>query len=142
MQTNETNLKKKHVGNDDTIIVYNESRDSYQFSSTILSQVNAMCVEIEPLKCGANNIRFKTGNDMASSVEKWFGNKESQVISDKYLPSFVRKMAFHANLAVKLHRSQKMFSDNYGGNWWQRMKKIQLIKARLNDNKAKMSANS
>ena len=101
-----------------------------------------MCVEIEPLKCGANNIRFKTGNDMASSVEKWFGNKESQVVGDKYLPSFVRKMAFHANLAVKLHRSQKMFSDNYGGNWWQRMKRIQVIKARLNDSKSKMSANS
>ena len=139
---NETNQKKKHVGNDDTIIVYNESREGYQFNNTMLSQVNAMCVEIEPLKSGANNIRFKTGNDMANTADKWFVNKESQVVSDKYLPAFVRKMAFHANLAVKLHRQQKLFSDNYGGQWWQRMKKIQAIKTRINDNKAKMSANN
>ncbi len=120
---NKPYFKKKHIGNDSTIIVYNESNEEYQFSF-IKGEVNCICIEIEPIKCGANIVRMKTANDMAN---QWIGHTEPQVISDNYLALLVRKMAFHADLATKVYRAQKD-GNNYGGKWWDRLRQINRIK--------------
>jgi hypothetical protein len=72
---------KKHIGNDSTIIVYNESYEEYQFSF-IKCEVNCICIEIEPIKCGANRIRMKNANDMAN---QWIGHTEPQVIMQLFI---------------------------------------------------------
>lgn len=121
---NNVNFKKKHIGNDSTIIVYNESNEEYQFSF-IKSEVNCVCVEIEPLKCDINLIRVKATPEMSN---QWIGHSESKIISDTYLPMLVRKMALHADFATKVYRAQKDGKDTYGGNWWERLKQINRIK--------------
>ena len=141
LTSNNTTSKKKHIGNDDTLIVYNESDEEYQISY-IKGEVNGLCIEIEPLKGGANNIKLKGGNDMVSQMEKFFGPKESQVISDEYLPLLVRKTAFHANIAMKLHRQQKFYGEQYGGHWWRRLKEINNYKSTCKAKMSKKSANS
>ena len=132
--TESTINKKKHIGNDEAIIVYNESGEEYQFDF-LKGEVNCLCIEVEPIKCGKNIVRMKTGNDMTTQN---FGHTDPQVISDNYVSLMVRKMAFHSNLAIKFLRKQKE-GDNYGGSWWSRLKRIMSIR---NSCKPKTPANS
>jgi tuberous sclerosis protein 2 len=122
VKENNINFKKKHIGNDNTIIVYNESGEEYNFGF-IKGEVNCVCIEIEPLKSGINTVKVKTTNEMQ---QHWTGHQDQKVISDQNLPLLTRKMALHADLAARVYRSQK---DNlYGGKWLDRLRQINRIR--------------
>ncbi len=111
---NSCNSKKKHIGNDSTIIVYNESGEEYQFNM-IRGQVNCICIEIEPLKANTNMVRVRTTSEMAQTA--WVTHQEQKFVSDQNLAVVTRKMALHADLAYKCYRSQKDGNGPYGGKW-------------------------
>lgn len=110
------NTKKKHIGNDSTIIVYNESGEEYQFNM-IKGEVNCICIEIEPLKSNTNVVTVKTTNELAQSG--WIYQQEQKFVSDQNLATITRKMALHADLATKCYRFQKDGNgmNPYGGKW-------------------------
>ena len=57
------NAKKRHIGNDSTLIVYNESGEEYQLGA-IKGEVNCVCIEVVPLKANTNIVKVKTSSDM------------------------------------------------------------------------------
>ena len=125
-------FKKKHIGNDSTLIVYNESGEEYQFG-WIKGDVNCVCIEIEPLKSNTNIVKMKTTSDLTSQTTSavnspWIAHQEPKFISDSNLAYIVRKMALHADLASRVCRSQKDDRSIYGGKWYERLKQINRIK--------------
>lgn len=121
------NFKKKHIGNDSTIIVYNESEEEYQFGM-IKGEVNCICIEIQPLKSNTNVVKVKTTNEIAQS--SWVVHQEQKFVSDQNLSIITRKMALHADLATKCYRFQKDGNgmNPYGGKWYERLKQINRIR--------------
>jgi len=124
MKGSNCNSKKKHIGNDHTIIVYNESGEEYNFSM-IKSEVNCICIEVEPLKNQMNLVKVKTTSELANHYP---GHTDPKAMSDLNLPFLVRKMAFHAELAAKVYRSQKDGAI-FGGKWCERLRKINRIRS-------------
>lgn len=107
------NSKKKHIGNDYAIIVYNESGEEYQFN-WIKGEVNCICIEIQPLKSNTNVVKVKTTNEFAQS--SWVVHQEQKFVSDQNLAIITRKMALHADLAARCYRSGISMYP-YGGTW-------------------------
>jgi hypothetical protein len=111
------NSKKKHIGNDYTLIVYNESGEEYEFNM-IKGEVNCVCIEIEPVNGSSTNlVRVKTTNELTQS--SWIIHQEQKFVSDQNLAIVTRKIALHADIASRCFRFQK---DNngtnpYGGKW-------------------------
>lgn len=118
------NSKKRHIGNDSTIIVYNESGEEYEFGA-IKGEVNCVCIEINPLKSNTNMVKVKTTSELEQS--QWVKHTDPKFLSDNNLGLIVRKMALHADLASRVFRSQKE-SGLYGGKWYERLKQINRIK--------------
>jgi hypothetical protein len=127
------NSKKRHIGNDATIIVYNESGEEYQFG-TIKGEVNCICIEILPLKSNTNIVKVKTTPEITQS--SWFYHTDPKFVSDQNLSLVVRKMALHADMAAKIYRSQKD-SNLYGGKWYERLKLINRIRKIAKEHNAK-----
>jgi hypothetical protein len=125
-------FKKKHVGNDHTIIVYNESGEEYNFG-VIKGEVNCVCIEIEPLKSGINLVKVKTTSEMQ---QHWTGHQDQKVISDANLPFLTRKMALHADLAARVCRSER--DKLYGGEWLNRLRHINRIRDTCKDKHEKL----
>ncbi|RNA18649.1 tuberin isoform X2, partial [Brachionus plicatilis] len=117
-----TNSKKRHIGNDSTIIVYNESGEEYNFSM-IKGEVNCVCIEIIPLKSNTNIVKVKTTSEMS----QWLTYSDPKFVSDQNLGLIVRKMALHADIASKVFRSQKDGVVFYGGRFYDRLKQIKRI---------------
>lgn len=128
--------KKRHIGNDSTIIVYNESGEEYKFNM-IKGDVNCMCIEIIPLKSNTNIVKVKTTNEIAQSG--MFVHNDPKFVSDQNLSLVVRKMALHADIASKVYRSQKD-SNLYGGKWYERLKQINRIKKLAKEQHGKQAA--
>lgn len=133
-----TNLKKRHIGNDSTIIVYNESGKEYNFSM-IKGEVNCVCIEIIPLKANTNIVKVKTTNEMS----QWLSYSDPKFVSDQNLGLVVRKMALHADIASKVYRSQKDGVNFYGGRFYDRLKQIKrILKLTKDSHKAHQSVKS
>ena len=133
-----TNLKKRHIGNDSTIIVYNESGKEYNFSM-IKGEVNCVCIEIIPLKANTNIVKVKTTNEMS----QWLTYSDPKFVSDQNLGLVVRKMALHADIASKVHRSQKDGVNFYGGRFYDRLKQIKrILKQTKDSHKSQQSTKS
>lgn len=122
------NAKKKHIGNDATLIVFNESGEEYQFNM-IKGEVNCVCIEIEPLSTSNTNlVRVKTTNELAQS--SWIIHQDQKFVSDQNLAIVARKIALHADIASRCYRFQKDNNGNnpYGGKWYERLKQINRIR--------------
>lgn len=132
MMTTEENTtsKKRHIGNDSAIIVYNESGQEYNFSM-IKGEVNCVCIEIIPLKANTNIVKVKTTSEMS----QWFCHSDPQFVSDQNLSLIVRKLSLHADIASKVYRSQKdnVNANIYGGRFYDRLKQINRIKKLTKD---------
>ena len=149
------NSKKRHIGNDSTIIVYNESGEEYQFGA-IKGEVNCVCIEIIPLKSNTNIVKFKTTNEMQGANQQQLNSSQATVssssatsnaasvggatspsvsivhtdpkfVSDLNLSIIIRKMALHADIASKVYRAQKE-GNIYGGKWYERLRQLNRIK--------------
>jgi hypothetical protein len=133
LKDDDSNTKKRHIGNDPTIIVYNESGEEYQFNM-IKGDINCICIEIIPLDSNTNIVKVKTNNEIAQS--QWFTHSDPKFISDSNLALIVRKMALHASMASRIYRSQK---DNnlFGDKWYDRLKQINRIRKLTKEHYAK-----
>lgn len=129
-----TNSKKRHIGNDSIIIVYNESGEEYNFGM-IKGEVNCVCIEIMPLKSKTNIVKVKTTNEMS----QWLTYSDPKFVSDQNLGLIVRKMALHADIACKVFRSQKDGVNFYGGRFYDRLKQIKRILKQAKENQKSQS---
>lgn len=134
LKDDDINSKKRHIGNDSCLIVYNESGEEYQFGM-IKGEVNCICIEIIPLKDTSNIIKVKTTSEFTQS--SCFIHSDPKFVSDQNLSLIVRKMALHADLAAKV--IQKDNINQYGGKWYERLKKIKRIKNMSKDHYAKQA---
>lgn len=86
--------KKKHIGNDYVMIIYNESGQEYD-PSTIRAQFNYASVVVEPLEMRSNRISVKVRDSLIDV--KW----EAKIVSDECAPLLARQLALHANVSIE-----------------------------------------
>ncbi|XP_065337125.1 tuberin [Cloeon dipterum] len=130
MPTKETdpscNNKKLHIGNDFVTIVFNESGQDYNVHC-ITGQFNFACVVVTPMGHGTNQVTMKIKEDL---TEHLGASQVTRIISDQSLPTLVRQLALHANLASLIVRNMSK-SVLYASNWLERLRNIKRIRARV-----------
>lgn len=98
LQNDQQILKKKHVGNDNVLIVWSENWKDYR-QDTLVTHFNFVNIVIYPLE----KLMFRIQIFNKAGVE--FGPlKDGMVVSWKTLPYLVRTTAINANKEVRFHR--------------------------------------
>ncbi|KTF89568.1 hypothetical protein cypCar_00037671, partial [Cyprinus carpio] len=87
--------KKRHIGNDFVVVVYNDSGEEYKLG-TIKGQFNFVEVLIKPLDYESNLVTLQCRKDLEGLVD----TSVAKIVSDRNLPLLVRQMALHANLRL------------------------------------------
>lgn len=118
------NDKKRHIGNDFVVIVYNDSNEEYSLNTT--GEFTNACIVIEPCSFGVNVVSLKGKPE----VMELFKHSEPQVVPDNSLPLYVRQLALHANIASTIvHKANS--KHVYVNNWLERLRHIKRIHERL-----------
>uniref|UniRef100_A0A8C4H3E4 Tuberin n=1 Tax=Dicentrarchus labrax TaxID=13489 RepID=A0A8C4H3E4_DICLA len=89
--------KKRHIGNDFVMVVYNDSGEEYKLG-TIKGQFNFVEVIIKPLDYECNLVTLQCRKDLEGLVD----TTVAKIVSDRNLPLLVRQMALHANVSLPL----------------------------------------
>ncbi|KAG1709737.1 Tuberin [Nymphon striatum] len=125
--------KKRHIGNDFVLIVYNDSGENFKIS-TMKGQFIYACIVIEPVDYQSNIITIKAKPDLAEVI----GHEEPKIVSDNNLATVVRQLALHANLASRIHRNQGSNPQNpYASNWLERLRQIKRYRKKVIDHYSK-----
>uniref|UniRef100_A0A672J6T2 Tuberin n=1 Tax=Salarias fasciatus TaxID=181472 RepID=A0A672J6T2_SALFA len=111
--------KKRHIGNDFVMVVYNDSGEEYKLG-TIKGQFNFVEVIIKPLDYECNLVTLQCRKDLEGLVD----TTVAKIVSDRNLPLLVRQMALHAN-----YRANP--SDAYASKWLARLRHIKRIRTRV-----------
>ncbi|XP_056892613.1 tuberin isoform X2 [Takifugu flavidus] len=117
--------KKRHIGNDFVIVVYNDSGEEYKLG-TIKGQFNFVEVIIKPLDYECNLVTLQCRKDLEGLVD----TTVTKIVSDRNLPLLVRQMALHANMASLVHQFRANPSDAYASKWLARLRHIKRIRTR------------
>ncbi|KAM6939958.1 LOW QUALITY PROTEIN: tuberin [Xenentodon cancila] len=117
--------KKRHIGNDFVMVVYNDSGEEYKLG-TIKGQFNFVEVIIKPLDYECNLVTLQCRKDLESLVD----TTVAKIVSDRNLPLLVRQMALHANMASLVHQYRANPSDAYASKWLARLRHIKRIRTR------------
>uniref|UniRef100_A0A3B3YMI3 Tuberin n=1 Tax=Poecilia mexicana TaxID=48701 RepID=A0A3B3YMI3_9TELE len=117
--------KKRHIGNDFVMVVYNDSGEDYKLG-TIKGQFNFVEVVIKPLDYECNLVSLQCRKDLEGLVD----TTVAKIISDRNLPLLVRQMALHANMASLVHQYRANPSDAYASKWLARLRHIKRIRTR------------
>ncbi|MEQ2235765.1 hypothetical protein ILYODFUR_005577 [Ilyodon furcidens] len=120
--------KKRHIGNDFVVVVYNDSGEEYKLG-TIKGQFNFVEVIIKPLDYECNLVSLQCRKDLEGLVDKTV----AKVVSDRNLPLLVRQMALHANMASLVHQYRANPSDAYASKWLARLRHIKRIRTRAQE---------
>uniref|UniRef100_H3BY97 TSC complex subunit 2 n=1 Tax=Tetraodon nigroviridis TaxID=99883 RepID=H3BY97_TETNG len=120
--------KKRHIGNDFVIVVYNDSGEEYKLG-TIKGQFNFVEVIIKPLDYECNLVTLQCRKDLEGLVD----TSVSKIVSDRNLPLLVRQMALHANMASLVHQNRANPSDAYASKWLARLRHIKRIRTRAQE---------
>ncbi|MED6264376.1 hypothetical protein CHARACLAT_014233, partial [Characodon lateralis] len=120
--------KKRHIGNDFVMVVYNDSGEEYKLG-TIKGQFNFVEVIIKPLDYECNLVSLQCRKDLEGLVDKTV----AKVVSDRNLPLLVRQMALHANMASLVHQYRANPSDAYASKWLARLRHIKRIRTRAQE---------
>uniref|UniRef100_A0A667ZPP0 Tuberin n=1 Tax=Myripristis murdjan TaxID=586833 RepID=A0A667ZPP0_9TELE len=104
--------KKRHIGNDFVMVVYNDSGEEYKLG-TIKGQFNFVEVIIKPLDYECNLVTLQCRKDLEGLVD----TTVAKIVSDRNLPLLVRQMALHANMASLVHQYRANPSDAYASKW-------------------------
>ncbi|XP_043945122.1 tuberin isoform X2 [Protopterus annectens] len=120
--------KKRHIGNDFVIVVYNDSGEEYKLG-TIKGQFNFVEVIIKPLDYESNLVRLQCRKDLEGLVD----TSVAKIVSDKNLPLLVRQMGLHANMASQVHQHQANPSDTYASKWLARLRQIKRIRTKAQE---------
>ncbi|XP_066546134.1 tuberin isoform X3 [Amia ocellicauda] len=120
--------KKRHIGNDFVIVVYNDSGEDYKLG-TIKGQFNFVEVIVKPLDYESNLVTLQCRKDLEGLVD----TSVAKIVSDKNLPLLVRQMALHANMASLVHQYRSNPSDAYASKWLARLRHIKRIRTRAQE---------
>nr|XP_057925412.1 tuberin isoform X1 [Doryrhamphus excisus] len=120
--------KKRHIGNDFVMVVYNDSGEEYKLG-TIKGQFNFVEVIIKPLDYECNLVTLQCRKDLEGLVD----TTVAKIVSDRNLPLLVRQMALHANMASLVHQSRANPSDAYASKWLARLRHIKRIRTRAHE---------
>uniref|UniRef100_A0A4W4GNY0 Tuberin n=1 Tax=Electrophorus electricus TaxID=8005 RepID=A0A4W4GNY0_ELEEL len=118
--------KKRHIGNDFVVVVYNDSGEDYKLG-TIKGQFNFVEVVIKPLDYESNLVTLQCRKDLEGLVD----TTVAKIVSDQNLPLLVRQMALHANMASLVHQYRANPSDAYASKWLARLRHIKRIRTRV-----------
>uniref|UniRef100_A0A672NEM5 TSC complex subunit 2 n=1 Tax=Sinocyclocheilus grahami TaxID=75366 RepID=A0A672NEM5_SINGR len=128
--------KKRHIGNDFVVVVYNDSGEEYKLG-TIKGQFNFVEVLIKPLDYESNLVTLQCRKDLEGLVD----TSVAKIVSDRNLPLLVRQMALHANMASLVHQCRANPSDAYASKWLARLRHIKRIRTRVRNNKPTFFSN-
>ncbi|XP_029298430.1 tuberin isoform X1 [Cottoperca gobio] len=120
--------KKRHIGNDFVMVVYNDSAEEYKLG-TIKGQFNFVEVIIKPLDYECNLVTLQCRKDLEGLVD----TTVAKIVSDRNLPLLVRQMALHANMASLVHQYRANPSDAYASKWLARLRHIKRIRTRAQE---------
>ncbi|XP_034386702.1 tuberin isoform X3 [Cyclopterus lumpus] len=120
--------KKRHIGNDFVMVVYNDSGEEYKLG-TIKGQFNFVEVIIKPLDYECNLVTLQGRKDLEALVD----TTVAKIVSDRNLPLLVRQMALHANMASLVHQYRANPSDAYASKWLARLRHIKRIRTRAQE---------
>ncbi|XP_022063904.2 tuberin isoform X2 [Acanthochromis polyacanthus] len=120
--------KKRHIGNDFVMVVYNDSGEDYKLG-TIKGQFNFVEVIIKPLDYECNLVTLQCRKDLEGLVD----TTVVKIVSDRNLPLLVRQMALHANMASLVHQYRANPSDAYASKWLARLRHIKRIRTRAQE---------
>ncbi|XP_068177466.1 tuberin isoform X2 [Antennarius striatus] len=120
--------KKRHIGNDFVMVVYNDSGEEYKLG-TIKGQFNFVEVVIKPLDYDCNLVTLQCRKDLEGLVD----TTVAKIVSDRNLPLLVRQMALHANMASLVHQYRANPSDAYASKWLARLRHIKRIRTRAQE---------
>ncbi|XP_052462248.1 tuberin isoform X3 [Carassius gibelio] len=120
--------KKRHIGNDYVVVVYNDSGEEYKLG-TIKGQFNFVEVLIKPLDYESNLVTLQCRKDLEGLVD----TSVAKIVSDRNLPMLVRQMALHANMASLVHQCRANPSDAYASKWLARLRHIKKIRTRAQE---------
>ncbi|XP_035027265.1 tuberin isoform X1 [Hippoglossus stenolepis] len=120
--------KKRHIGNDFVMVVYNDSGEDYKLG-TIKGQFNFVEVIIKPLDFECNLVTLQCRKDLEGLVD----TTVAKIVSDRNLPLLVRQMALHANMASLVHQYRANPSDAYASKWLARLRHIKRIRTRAQE---------
>ncbi|XP_068606773.1 tuberin isoform X2 [Brachionichthys hirsutus] len=120
--------KKRHIGNDFVVVVYNDSGEEYKLG-TIKGQYNFVEVIVKPLDYECNLVTLQCRKDLEGLVD----TTVAKIISDRNLPLLVRQMALHANMASLVHQYRANPSDAYASKWLARLRHIKRIRTRAQE---------
>uniref|UniRef100_A0A8B9HQJ6 Tuberin n=1 Tax=Astyanax mexicanus TaxID=7994 RepID=A0A8B9HQJ6_ASTMX len=120
--------KKRHIGNDFVVVVYNDSGEEYKLG-TIKGQFNFVEVLIKPLDFESNLVTLQCRRDLEGLVD----TTVAKIVSDQNLPLLVRQMALHANMASLVHQYRANPSDAYASKWLARLRHIKRIRTRAQE---------
>uniref|UniRef100_A0A672R4T4 Tuberin n=1 Tax=Sinocyclocheilus grahami TaxID=75366 RepID=A0A672R4T4_SINGR len=120
--------KKRHIGNDFVVVVYNDSGEEYKLG-TIKGQFNFAEVLIKPLDYESNLVTLQCRKDLEGLVD----TSVAKIVSDRNLPLLVRQMALHANMASLVHQCRANPSDAYASKWLARLRHIKRIRTRAQE---------
>ncbi|XP_076584923.1 tuberin isoform X2 [Chaetodon auriga] len=120
--------KKRHIGNDFVMVVYNDSGEEYKLG-TIKGQFNFVEVIIKPLDYQCNLVTLQCRKDLEGLVD----TTVAKIVSDRNLPLLVRQMALHANMASLVHQYRANPSDAYASKWLARLRHIKRIRTRAQE---------
>ncbi|XP_042619467.1 tuberin-like isoform X2 [Cyprinus carpio] len=120
--------KKRHIGNDFVVVVYNDSGEEYKLG-TIKGQFNFVEVLIKPLDYESNLVTLQCRKDLEGLVD----TSVAKIVSDLNLPLLVRQMALHANMASLVHQCRANPSDAYASKWLARLRHIKRIRTRAQE---------
>uniref|UniRef100_A0A8C1IAR4 Tuberin n=1 Tax=Cyprinus carpio TaxID=7962 RepID=A0A8C1IAR4_CYPCA len=120
--------KKRHIGNDFVVVVYNDSGEEYKLG-TIKGQFNFVEVLIKPLDYESNLVTLQCRKDLEGLVD----TSVAKIVSDRNLPLLVRQMALHANMASLVHQCRANPSDAYASKWLARLRHIKRIRTRAQE---------
>ncbi|OUM65137.1 hypothetical protein PIROE2DRAFT_41984 [Piromyces sp. E2] len=136
--------KKRHIGNDYILIVYNESGKEYEFR-TIPGQFNFINIIITPVDndylsmSHHQNILYRKNEPyFIVSMQRREDMPEigplaiPKIVSLSVLPIFVRQLATHFNIYAQTFRQNLNGSTEYISNWGERLRQIKRVKARVN----------
>ncbi|XP_076003983.1 tuberin isoform X2 [Genypterus blacodes] len=120
--------KKRHIGNDFVMVVYNDAGEEYKLG-TIKGQFNFVEVIIKPLDYECNLVTLQCRKDLEALVD----TTVAKIVSDLNLPLLVRQMALHANMASLVHQYRANPSDAYASKWLARLRHIKRIRTRAQE---------
>ena len=137
--------KKALIGNDFVHIVFNESGRDYKFG-TIAGQFNYVNVCISPMTRGGVNLGSANPEDAIFyqvTLQRRPGMPEfspvgdGQLLSAEALPSFVRILALHSNVASQIYLDTGEAMQPYSSNWVSRLGHIRRARQQHLTKKAK-----